>query len=666
MHEILPDELRALKPEEIKSLKEKAKKGDCMAQWKMAMCILYAQTEVGKGESIFTYLNPAIEANEPMALLLMGYIYEHAFETSKNYAKAVECYCKAYDVLNEIQSTNKSDKKDVTGTLREIEKRYDKLVKQVTQVVSIKKFCHFKDGQFLFPWTDETRNSIKKILPQLSSDIASYGVLHKKVITNLQEEKQGQLEFCFQDTLLMPIEVMKTLAARDVLNHFFEENGLQYLPSDPFFNNALGRCLIDDDDAYDNDYIIGGLLNMAGHEGDPLWQYRVGLWYEYCDNNLEPKTAAYWYEKAKDGIPAAKIALGRLEGSLQYRILENPKEGTAKDCQSLYSRSSKNPQNSISWIIESAMRGDASAIQRLEQKQFTPKGKTSIFSESFEAKDNETFYSLLKEEASADKKVIELWSRKMQKEKDEYRKRVEEEERRRKEEERKRLEAERKAEEERIRKIKEAEEAKRRAEEERIRKEKEAAEEAIRKAKKAEEDRIRKAKEAEEAKRRAEEDAKRKAKADEEAKRRAEEAQKRETELCNKYLAELKNIEKDYNSLHAKWEKYGAAEMKSLSKEWGSPVEYGKDFLNVAANRQWWQYPFYVQGEWTVSKLQVKNKEVFEILKKKEEIIDCTSNKLKKLFDTNGIELKSKASRNEISRNEEIAQAIRRNCYRLY
>ncbi|MBR3633505.1 MAG: cell envelope integrity protein TolA [Bacteroidaceae bacterium] len=254
----------------------------------------------------------------------------------------------------------------------------------------------------------------------------------------------------------------------------------------------------------------------------------------------------------------------------------------------------------------------------------------------------------------------------MQKEKDEYRKRVEEEERRRKEEERKRLEAERKAEEERIRKIKEAEEAKRRAEEERIRKEKEAAEEAIRKAKKAEEDRIRKAKEAEEAKRRAEEDAKRKAKADEEAKRRAEEAQKRETELCNKYLAELKNIEKDYNSLHAKWEKYGAAEMKSLSKEWGSPVEYGKDFLNVAANRQWWQYPFYVQGEWTVSKLQVKNKEVFEILKKKEEIIDCTSNKLKKLFDTNGIELKSKASRNEISRNEEIAQAIRRNCYRLY
>ena len=370
----------------------------------------------------------------------------------------------------------------------------------------------FKDEKFLFPWNSETREELGKLLPKISQDVVVFGDLFTKVITNLKDEVQGEWEFRYQDTLLMTVEVMKTLAARDYFEHYLKDNGFQIYPADPYFNNALGRCLIDDDDAYDNDYIIGGLLNMAGHEGDALWQYRAGLWYEYCDNNLEPKTAAYWYEQAKNGMPAAKIALERVKGSLQYRILENSKEGTAKECQSLMSRSSKNPQNSVSWLIEKALRGDESSIQRIEHNQFAPKGNSSIFNQTFTLESIQPFYTLLKEETSADKKTKKDWDDLMKKEKDEYRKRVEDEERRRKEAERKRLETERKAEEERIRKIKEAEEAKRRAEEE-----------AIRKAKKAEEDRIRKAKEAEEAKRRAEEERIRKAKEAEEDKRRAEE-----------------------------------------------------------------------------------------------------------------------------------------------
>ena len=525
MYTFSNNELRALSSGELSLLKKDAKSGDGTAICKMAMCILYAQVEDSE-DDMQKYLSTEGVAKDEMALLLRGYGYEHAIGTTKNYAKAVECYSKAYDLLNNIHSSGK-EVRDGVKALQEIEKRYDKLTKNVGQVIAIKKFCQFKDGQFLFPWTDETRSSIGKLLPQLSNDVAEFGELFAKAITNLKDEVQGEWEFRYQDTLLMPVEVMKTLAARDFFEHFLKDNGFQIFPTDPYFNNALGRCLIDDDDAFDNDYIIGGLLNMAGHEGDALWQYRVGLWYEYCDDNLEPKTAAYWYEQAKNGMPAAKIALERVKGSLQYRILENSKEGTAKECQSLMSRSSKNPQNSVSWLIEKALRGDESAIQRIEHNQFAPKGNSSIFNQTFTLESIQPYYTLLKEETSADKKSKKGWADLMQKEKDEYRKRVEEEERRRKEEERKRLEAERKAEEERIRKIKEAEEAKRRAEEERIRKIKEA-EEAKRRA---EEERIRKEKEAEEAKRRAEEEAKRKAEEErlrkikeaEEAKRRAEE-----------------------------------------------------------------------------------------------------------------------------------------------
>jgi TPR repeat protein len=328
MYKFTYNELRAISSEELSLLKEKAKSGDSMAICKMVLCILYAQADEAK-DDIQKYLTPAVAAKDEMALLLQGYTYEHAIGATKNYAKAVECYSKAYDLLNNIHSSGK-EVKDGAKALQEIEKRYDKLIKNIGQVIAIKKFCQFKVGQFLFPWTAETRNSLGKLLPQLSNDVADFGELFAKAITNQKDEEQGEWEFRYQDTLLMPIEIMKALAARDYFESFLKENSLQVFPVDSYFNNALGRCLIDDEDAHDNDYIISGLLNMAGHEGDALWQYRAGLWYECCDNNLEPKEAVYWYEQAKNEMPAAKIALERVKGSLQYRLLDNLKEGTAK------------------------------------------------------------------------------------------------------------------------------------------------------------------------------------------------------------------------------------------------------------------------------------------------------------------------------------------------
>ena len=520
MKTISIDEIRALDGN-LGELKKKVSEGDSSAQLEMALYQLYVKQDAN---SCLSYLEKASASGDAMSFLLLGYLHEHAIGTSKNYAEAVNNYVKGYDLLN---NTVAKEKKDKDGALKEMNLQYDKQVSLISKLITSKRFCTYQDNHFLFPWTAETRKTVKKDLPVLSKNIARFGQLYHTAITDLNDTSSGLWTYRYQDCLLMPLEVMKTLAARDYLEQYFGDNGFLYIPADPYLNNALGRCLIDDEDVHDNDLIISGLLQMAGHDNDPLWQYRVGLWYEFCDNNLEPKTAAFWYEKAKKELPAAKAAVERVQSSLHYRILINPKEGTAKDCQTLTTRSSKNPQNSIGWIIESALRGNESAIQRLEHNMFSPKGQKGIFDSTFSADDILPFYALLKAEASADKKAIQQCEEMVKAENEAYRKHIAEEkrrkaelERRKAELERRRLEAERKAKEEAIRKAKEAEEAKRRAEEAKRRAEEEAKRRAEEVKRRAEAEAIRKAKEAEEAKRRAEEEAKRRA---EETKRRAEE-----------------------------------------------------------------------------------------------------------------------------------------------
>lgn len=577
------DELRAISPEELNSLKEKAEKGDNIAKYKTVMCVLYAQDEKNKDHDIHQYLKPSETSNDEMAFLLLGYAFEHAIGTSKNYAKAVECYSRAFDLLNNIQPSAKGTIQDGSNAFKEMEKRYDNLVNQVNKIISVKKFCQFNDGQFIFPWTQETRNSLNKLLPQLSNDIAKFGELYAKAITNLKDEEQGEWEFRYQDTLLTPLEIMKTLAARDSLEQYFVENGHQVFPADPYFNNALGRCLIDDDDAYDNDYIIGGLLNMAGHEENPLWQYRAGLWYEYCDNNLEPKAAAYWYEQAKKGLPAANTALERLQNSLNYRILINAKEGTAKECQSLLSRSSKNPQNSVGWLIEKALRGDESAIQRLENNQYSPKGQSSIFGSLLSTDDPQPYYSLLYEEKTADKKAALQWEKMMQAEKDAYRRGLEEEARKKAEAERKRIEAERKVKEEAARKAREAEEAK----------------------------------------------------------RRAEEKKKEYERRCKNLVAEIKDIEIKYKTLTDKWEKEGLEQYKHLRQQLRDAEEKMESLLKETT-RKWWQVPFYNSGTMSVQEVLTAEhnvaKESLDRLEVGKTEIEKESDKLERNLDTKGIE----------------------------
>ena len=80
----------------------------------------------------------------------------------------------------------------------------------------------------------------------------------------------------------------------------------------------MGRCLIDDDDKNDNDYIISGLRIVAGLGNDPVWQFRTGLWYEYDPESKDLEEACRWYDKASGKMPYAVKAFTRIKAKEVY------------------------------------------------------------------------------------------------------------------------------------------------------------------------------------------------------------------------------------------------------------------------------------------------------------------------------------------------------------
>ena len=180
MYAFTNDELRRLSAEELRLLEEKSQSGDNMAQCQMAMAILYGQANSRSIDDIAGLLTMAISQENANALLLMGYLYEHALGVSKSYAKAIEYYVKAYDIINNIKPSGKSGKSDASKALAEMEGSYNTLINQISKIVAIKQLCQFKSDQFLFNWSDATRDSLAKQLPALCSEIAKFKKEFKK------------------------------------------------------------------------------------------------------------------------------------------------------------------------------------------------------------------------------------------------------------------------------------------------------------------------------------------------------------------------------------------------------------------------------------------------------------------------------------------------------
>ena len=77
-------EMRALDLNDLNPLKSKAKNGDHVAQWQLAMCILYGQYDSSKAETLFDFFYSSTASKDENALLLMGYACEHAIGIPKS------------------------------------------------------------------------------------------------------------------------------------------------------------------------------------------------------------------------------------------------------------------------------------------------------------------------------------------------------------------------------------------------------------------------------------------------------------------------------------------------------------------------------------------------------------------------------------------------------
>jgi TPR repeat protein len=355
---------------------------------------------------------------------------------------------------------------------------------------------------------------------------------------------------------------------------------------------AVLRCIMDDDDIDDNDYIISGLLMMAGHDDSPLWQYRVGLWFENSERNLEPEAAALWYEKAKNELPLAETALARVKKSKSYMILQGIENGTVKDCRNLYNYTSINPQNSIGWLIESALRGDESAVLTLEQKCVAPAGGGTVLEGNFKP---DIYHKLIATEkenyADYSKKFFEDIKEASQKCQDEIKKQLAREEAARKRAEEARIKAEqeaiRKAEEE----VRKREEAKRKAELEAKRKEEEEKRQAELAEKRKEAARKRAeelARKKEEERIQAELEAKRRA---EEEKRKAEEAERKrilaEQKAYQKLLDEVGSLAEDAHLAITEIKSDYEDKLTDLKQRLGSAINSLRTKLNPCKPKLW-------------------------------------------------------------------------------
>ena len=472
-----------LSTEEVKNLESLAGNGDVDAQSKLLLYHLYGP-EPATSSSIESQVLKACETNNVMALLYAGYIYAHGIGVTRDYSKAVGFYSKAYDVKYGVPASKTSKPVPAAKAEAELSKRYASITKDISVLVA--------------SLTDKSDDPLKNKLPDLSNEVEEFGEFLKSVSSGMSETDAALWEYRYQDMVLVPIEILKTVFAYNLLNQFISENDFVGVESDQCFLIAVLRCIMDDDDIDDNDYIISGLLMMAGHDDSPLWQYRVGLWFENSERNLEPETAALWYEKAKNELPLANTALARVKKSKSYMILQGIENGTVKDCRNLYNYTSINPQNRIGWLIESALRGDESAMLTLEQNCVAPAVGGTVLEGNFKP---DIYHELIATEkenyADYSKKFFEDIKEASQKCQDEIKKQLAREEAARKRAEEARIKAEqeaiRKAEEE----VRKREEAKRKAELEAKRKEEEEKRQAELADKRRAEEEKRKAEEAE-------------------------------------------------------------------------------------------------------------------------------------------------------------------------
>lgn len=460
MNRITNASLLQQKQEEFLLLQKQAQEGNAMAQYNVGICYLYGQNTKVDYDRAFSWFEKAAQQGDKLAGLFMGSFYELGVGRNINYSQAIAYYKTYSPSITEVDKTalwekaKKLDEKEIEKNLSEI---YTKAIKLGESILNIKGFCVYypKDNSFNFKWDNSTRSEFKQPLDEYNKLVEEFRIYLDAYTSDSDDERYGYWMYIYEDALNLTYEICNALVGRDTLYRYLDKVGLPAIEKNRNFEFALGRCLIDDNDKTDNDYIISGLLIIAGHDDDPLWQNKVGLWYEYRNENKDLLQAELWYKKAaKSDFSAAQVNIERLIGEKEYKLITDKSEGSSEDRLKVVKTIRGNEELRNKWLLYAAILGNETATERLaatiDVKGDCIYNKVCNFEPSWKR---------IELEKADCKKKVDTWKQIVEKNRKRY---IEEEERRIKKEE----EARRKAAEEEARRKAAEEEARRRAAEE--------------------------------------------------------------------------------------------------------------------------------------------------------------------------------------------------------
>lgn len=460
MNRITNASLLQQKQEEFLSLQKQAQEGNVMAQYNVGICYLYGQNTKVDYDKAFSWFEKAAQQGDKLAGLFMGSFNELGVGRNINYSQAITYYKTYSPSITEVDKTalwekaKKLDEKEIEKNLSEI---YTKAIKLGESILNIKGFCVYypKDNSFNFKWDNSTRSEFKQPLEEYNKLVEEFRIYLDAYTSDSDDERYGYWMYIYEDALNLTYEICNALVGRDTLYRYLDKVGLPAIEKNRNFEFALGRCLIDDNDKTDNDYIISGLLIIAGHDDDPLWQNKVGLWYEYRNENKDLLQAELWYKKAaKSDFSAAQVNIERLIGEKEYKLITDKSEGSSEDRLKVVKTIRGNEELRNKWLLYAAILGNETATERLAAT-IDVKGDC-IYNK---VRNFEPSWKRIELEKADCKKKVDTWKQIVEKNRKRY---IEEEERRIKKEE----EARRKAAEEEARRKAAEEEARRRAAEE--------------------------------------------------------------------------------------------------------------------------------------------------------------------------------------------------------
>ena len=446
--------------EEFLSLVKQAQAGDITSQYNVGLCYLYGQNTTVDYNEAYQWFEKAAQQGDKLAGLFLGYINELGIGRVVNYTKAINNYKTYSPSICEVDKTalwEKAKKIDENEIEKKLSDIYDKAIKIGESILKIKGFCVYypKDNSFNFKWNDTTRSELKKPLEEYNKLVEEFKVYLDAYTSDSDDEKYGYWIYLYEDTLNLTYEICNTLVGRDTLFRYLDKVGLLAIEKNKNFEFALGRCLIDDNDDTDNDYIISGLLLVAGHDEDPIWQNKVGLWYEFRNENKDLLQAEFWYKKAAtQKLSEAQVNIDRLKGEKEYILISDNTEGSAEDRLKIVKSFRGNEELRNKWLLAAASMGNEGAMEQLTNTidikgdsiynktcDFEPSWKRIELEHSDCNKKNDTW----KKQVEADRKnYIEEEKRRIKKEEEAARRKAAEEEARRKaaEEEEKRRQEE--------------------------------------------------------------------------------------------------------------------------------------------------------------------------------------------------------------------------------